>query len=740
MFSFSPAYWRTNLESPVLFSASAQHVIQDMPGATFLEIGPHAALKGPLRQIFQHCQSKSVYFPTLVRGENSATNLVTAVGRLFAHGYKIDLSLINPTHASVLTDLPNYSWNHSTEYWIENRISQAWRMPKHPHHELLGSRCLESTDLEPSWRNVLQKSDILWLNDHQIGADVIYPCTAYIAMIGEAIRQISDSDIYVLRNMILKTAMFIQSSDKIEIVTSMKQARLTDYDNSTWFDISVSSCTNSTWTLHCVVQGKAGNEQMFSGTTTTAVKPYIRQVTERSWYTRMKYLGLNFGPNFQSMKQITSHTSEPAATTRIQNDTNEHRSRYSVHPIALDACLQLLGVAASRGVARHLTVMAIPMAIDHICVRPGGPELTAEAKAGLNAKGDVKGNVKVVTDTNDVVVSIENATLMPLDAVDQRKALDALGAARLQWRPDIDFLSKENLITKGTASLPDRFFLEKITAVVILNILDALESVQIQPGYLEKYVYWLNLEKNKMLEGEWASTVPEAQKWARLDAQGHDLLRKALQSEKAAFTENVIKICQLYETISELNNVISMFQGEMNPLELLMEGDALTLIYNDSAESIDDSNFCSLLAHSHPNMKVLEIGAGTGGVTSRVLGALVSNGANMYSEYTFTDISAGFFSAAKERFQDYSGMIFKTLDISKSPAEQGFEIGSYDLIVASNVHSPPPCTSLYAELAILTHLADIGASRNTITACHSWQRPLLASSWRTSHSAGVISA
>jgi hypothetical protein len=56
----------------------------------------------------------------------------------------------------------------------------------------------------------------------------------------------------------------------------------------------------------------------------------------------------------------------------------------------------------------------------------------------------------------------------------------------------------------------------------------------------------------------------------------------------------------------------------------------------------------------------------------------------------YTDISSGFFLAAKERFKNYQGIDFKVLDISKDPVEQGFKSGSYDLIIAANVlHATP---------------------------------------------------
>jgi len=83
---------------------------------------------------------------------------------------------------------------------------------------------------------------------------------------------------------------------------------------------------------------------------------------------------------------------------------------------------------------------------------------------------------------------------------------------------------------------------------------------------------------------------------------------------------------------------------------------------------------------------VLEIGAGTGGTTTNMLLGLKSEfGERLYSKYSYTDISSGFFVAAKERFKDHQNIEFSILDISQDPLEQGFEEGSYDLILAANV-------------------------------------------------------
>ena len=42
-------------------------------------------------------------------------------------------------------------------------------------------------------------------------------------------------------------------------------------------------------------------------------------------------------------------------------------------------------------------------------------------------------------------------------------------------------------------------------------------------------------------------------------------------------------------------------------------------------------------------------------------------------------------AAAKERFTGTENIEYSVMDISKDPAAQGFQLASYDLVIASNV-------------------------------------------------------
>lgn len=80
-------------------------------------------------------------------------------------------------------------------------------------------------------------------------------------------------------------------------------------------------------------------------------------------------------------------------------------------------------------------------------------------------------------------------------------------------------------------------------------------------------------------------------------------------------------------------------------------------------------------------LRLLEIGAGTGGSSSWLLPLLPAD----RCEYLYTDVSAHFFDAARQRFADYPFVRYRKLDIEQPPCAQGFEAGRYHVLIAGNV-------------------------------------------------------
>ncbi|KAH8427772.1 uncharacterized protein LDX57_005479 [Aspergillus melleus] len=172
---FNASYWRRNLENPVLFDTGVRNIIKaNFQNPIFFEIGPHSALAGPLRQIFQAEKTSLTYVPSLQRGKDDTESIFNAIGNLWANNVPVDLEALNPVGA-VLADLPAYSWDHSVRYWEESRISKEWRERKFLPHETLGVRLGGSSHLEPTWRNLLRLDEVGWVRDHQVGTDIVFP-------------------------------------------------------------------------------------------------------------------------------------------------------------------------------------------------------------------------------------------------------------------------------------------------------------------------------------------------------------------------------------------------------------------------------------------------------------------------------------------------------------------------------------------------------------------------------------
>ncbi|KAE9584034.1 hypothetical protein CGMCC3_g356 [Colletotrichum fructicola] len=89
---------------------------------------------------------------------------------------------------------------------------------------------------------------------------------------------------------------------------------------------------------------------------------------------------------------------------------------------------------------------------------------------------------------------------------------------------------------------------------------------------------------------------------------------------------------------------------------------------------------------SGAQLKILELGAGTGGTTKWLAPLLAKSGVPV--EYTFTDLAGGFTAQAARKFQEYPFMTFRTQDIEKPPPAE--LIGTQHIVIAVNaVHATP---------------------------------------------------
>ncbi len=146
--------------------------------------------------------------------------------------------------------------------------------------------------------------------------------------------------------------------------------------------------------------------------------------------------------------------------------------------------------------------------------------------------------------------------------------------------------------------------------------------------------------------------------------------------------------------VPELPDVL---EGRLDPLELLFAGDRADLLpriyrgnavadhYNDlTAQAVASYVADRRRAAPGQPLRILEVGAGTGGTTARVLELLEPYAADV--AYSFTDVSASFLSVAEASLGDGPvALRFGVLDLDTDPESQGFAPSEFHIVVGANV-------------------------------------------------------
>ncbi|KAI1324272.1 polyketide synthase [Xylariaceae sp. FL0255] len=713
-----PSYWADNLVSPVRFSEAVLQMIEKPEleanetanqkisfwnVTDMLEIGPHNALQGPIRTIIKASNRLDVIklHSMLKRNQSAVQTALEAVGSLWARGHRINLEATN-THtafdyaSSMLTDLPSYPFNHSTEYWFESRISRGSRQPKHARHELLGAPVPDWNKNVAIWRHRISVTDNPWLEDHRVFGDILYPAAGMLVMAIEASRQTADPT-KILEGFKFSEVSFHQAfkiPDDGSGVESHFYLRPCTGSGSVhgrgWSEFQLFTMAGEEWVEHCrgfinveyetqpaaLTNGWHETSQVDSYQSWSGAKGF-RKLQRKAIYNTFQSIGNEFGPCFQTLDNIwvgpdlTVRSRVKNLAKRIKATMPYQRLQpHIIHPASLDGVIQanlvpLLSHPANSGrafvpfYARELWVSAKSLAAnDSYIVRAKaewrGPQ---KSESNFDAISEITGS-KMAHGDGFVLIQVPGSTL---HSNKQSRHI----AFQMNWRVDPAFLTPLAIVDGSVDKSAPAYSLTTIESLSLHYIQKILNSDimsrvgELQPHHQKYIAYMKQAVENTTLipteyDVDYLKTSPQG---ALIVAVGEALPR--------------------------------ILTGETDPLEVLFGEKLADDVYQRGfgAERCfaQLNSYLDTLIHKNPAMSILEIGAGTGGTTKSITKTL-NQYEGRYQEYCFTDISPAFFEEARKLFDDpLSRMSYKVLNIEKDIEEQGFEPEQYDVIVAGNV-------------------------------------------------------
>jgi NADPH:quinone reductase-like Zn-dependent oxidoreductase/SAM-dependent methyltransferase len=734
-------YWVDNMLSKVRFAEAVKVLCLDNVRAKrqqrnsalnvdlLIEIGPHAALSGPIKEIIKLDptldNSTISYRSVLYRDKDAAMTALDLACSLFETGYNVNFSAINrpntPKVPNLLVDLPPFAWDHSKRYWAESRVSKQLRLKSEPRADLLGTPSADSTSLEPKWRNMLRSEEIPWVRDHKVHSNIVYPGAAYICSAIEAASRratANGSSVsgYKLRNVVIRQALIIpEESADIEIMVSLRPLNESaKAESKTWDEFCVQSlssdgiwvenCRGLISTLRPAAKEEEGlithddEEQAFYAAELTSLTALCQNpIDTRAIYKGLADLGLEYGPTFANMNIAAASPGACVATVTIADTAATMPSGFQyphiVHPSTLDALLHTV-FPCDVDADGHVLNAIILMGIDEIFVSntlstEPGYELLACTRTSKVDDQTREGTTYVFgqqEQSRGPLLTIKGIKYIPhnKDARDEAMQDDQHAMHEFIWKPDVTFpvTVPKNLyppLVVPSEEVERLLALQKAAYYYAESALGLISLDEVKEDHHQALYRWMLriVDKAKNNEFEYPSDD-----WVAATAkEREDFLHH---------NSNTSDEARLLAAVG--TNLTDILRGSIPPLSVIMEDGMLGKFYQNNITGNGPLDVCppyvDYLAHKNPHLRILEIGAGTGGMTSPVLHTLGGQDGTTprFTEYSFTDISSGFFEAAKERFKEWSPLItFQKLDIEIEPSQQGFPLQHYDVVIAHNV-------------------------------------------------------
>ncbi|MGK5638353.1 type I polyketide synthase [Streptomyces sp. URMC 126] len=686
-------HWWGNLRAPVLFSDAVRGAMDD--GAdVFLEIGPHPVLSTYLRKITAaRPQTPTAVLPTLRRHADGPEALAAAHAAVLAAGAPTDWSRYFPSPGRV-TDLPAYPWQR-TRHW--GNTKDVWTGTGPLDHPLLGARVPAPL---PLWSSPVEPVLVPWLADHRVAGSVVMPATGYAEMALAAGRIALGAPAEV-EHLDISGALVIPWDDasRIHLQVSL------DPDDGILRVSSGEDRTDRT-RHHARARVRTLLRPRPAPCDVSAVRDRCpKTVTAEEHYAGCAEAGLSYGPEFRVLTELRVGEGEAVASY-------EHTplgEPWTLHPALLDGALQtgapLLADGPAEGhaylpaVIGAVRVWAPPAPTGSFVVReryrtaeevcwdvtvtePDGT-VTAELN-GCRLRRFAAGHRTPAAVYHTVLRALphpaEPCAASPLPPPRRIAAACAgtIAELRARWRaaryentPLLTraFLARFAQVTAGLLPAPSAPFThDDLTAW----------------GLSERYRRLLALLEPAMRRHGHLVTGEDGRR--RLVPNGDDaasLLRLAAESNPAHTAESAL-------AVQQFRYLRDILQGDKDPVELLAgEASARAL-----EQFYDVGPFCRFhnrlaqallreIVRAWPAdrpLRVLEVGAGTGGITAALLPLLHPD----RTRYCFTDLSPYFLSRAQSRFSAYDYLDYRTLDLDADPREQGFAPGGFDLVVAAN--------------------------------------------------------
>lgn len=702
----SSSYWRDHMRQPVRFGAGLQALAETKPDL-LIEIGPHPALLSFASAVFKDASTKLL--PSLRKGRSDWEQMLDALAQAYLAGVAIDWS--NTASGGRVVDLPGHALR-GERHWFRANVGKTRRKEQTSTIRLPGTRLRLATE-GAVFEATVGADQPAYARQHRVQDQIVFPAAAYLTMLDAAARTLRPGIGVAIKEIAIGEAMLLDDDGRTRIVQTVF-----DPDGADAFRVRVMSQNQDAdgeWTLHLSGYVVFADPSVPERSLSEGKANCISEVPVAQLYESFEARGLQFGPDFKTVRTLRSGTSQALGDIALAGSGGDP-SDLAIHPLLLDGCLQAAAASMSGDSSASLN---LPVGIGSFAIYGQASEhCFSHVQIRSSVGTTVHADVTIFAPNGAVLATLADVQFVPVG----RDALERLGSRWLddclyeqKWLPAplakraID-LEPEALVRSTSTLLPALRESSDISAHDRAS--ERLKTLCI--GYAARALSELGVDLqagSRVAGAELAERVGVVARHRRLFDRLFTMLEQAgvlsrvsdgwrvvrnppiidVEAEARRLVVDEPSIgAELEMTVRVASRLSDALRGRLDEADLLFPGGSTENAERIYRESPTAKLFNGLMAElaaaidsaratGHP-LRILEVGAGTGGTTAYVLKRLPGD-----VEYTFTDIGQLFVARARERFGADGRMEFAKLNIEREPAEQGFADRRFDLVIASNV-------------------------------------------------------
>lgn len=697
--SCDAGHWSRGVRQPVEF-ASAIGALSEFGVDAWLEIGAHPAL---VRSI-QECLGESTVLASTRREREHESLLETAMD-LHLAGVVLDFKALTPSRR--LLTLPTYSWDKA-RWWNESADMREGRLAP-GGRGLLDVRLARAT---PTWITRLDNRHMAFLKDHRVENLIIFPAAGFVEMVLEAGVQLFEGKAFVIEDFEIRKPLILPDPPSgllLELTYDLAERT---------FSIQSKFEAGASWSTH-VVGSMRGERTESSFATSAWETSTLPNVGLDTFYGHMADMGLRYGEEFRPIRELSAGTGKSSGRVSLGAAIALRAAEYPLHPVLFDGALQIFSAGAAT-IEGRTAGLRLPVRFARILFLRS-PRVSSLVRASVKQANDefVEGGIELFDESGKPCVRIDGFRAISVEGAKRTgktgKGRDVTYHVAWEKRPTspraaspapvalsrlheaaqhaldevLDMRGRGNLDAASAAG-------DKLTAAQVANGLRDMgagctedefftaESLSVAQSMHRSFEQLAdNLVSLNLLTKEQGSyqTTPEF-------TEAADSADQLLSESLGKYPGHLPEALLCGATCTELGPIM---RGEKEAVQVLFTSGGADLLDQFYGDGLVTSPWLAAIgsavaeaARQLPEgrgLRILEIGAGTGGLASQVL-PLIERGVH---SYVFSDVSAAFFPAARQKLAAYPEVEFHTFDLEKPGNEQEFDLGSFDIILGTNV-------------------------------------------------------